>query len=128
RQGRADQVRPARTRISVFRQQPWPENQEQQHHRDGHQKHGTPPEVGEQHPPTSGPMAAPAEKLADHTPMAKVRCCGSRNMLRIRDRVEGARVAEAMPCSARAAISIWALVEKAAAIEQRPKAAAPIKR
>src|SRR5918993_1081700 len=48
-------------------------------------------------PPSSGPAAAPAEKLATQTPMATWRWPGSRNMLRISDRVEGARVAPADP-------------------------------
>jgi hypothetical protein len=77
-------------------------------------------------PPTSGPMAAPSEKLAIHTPMAKRRCCSSWNMLRIRDIVDGASVAPAMPSNARVAISISALREKAASAEAAPKAAAPI--
>ena len=47
-------------------------------------------------------------------------------MLRIRESVEGARVAPAMPSSARVAISISALVEKAASTEAAPNAAAPI--
>ena len=58
--------------------------------------------------------------------MATVRCCGSWNMLRISDRVDGARVAPAMPSSARVAISISALVENAASTEATPNAAAPI--
>ena len=48
RQGRAEQVQPTRTGIAVFRQEPWPQREEQQHYRDGHQEHGAPPEVGEQ--------------------------------------------------------------------------------
>ena len=40
--------------------------------------------------------------------------------------VDGASVAPARPCSARATISISALVEKAARTEVTPKAAAPI--
>src|SRR3989475_1903835 len=44
--------------------------------------------------------------------MATVRCCGSRNMLRIKDRVDGASVAPATPSSARVAISISAVVER----------------
>ena len=38
-----------------------------------------------------------------HTLMANVRCAGSRNMFRIRDKVDGARVAAETPSSARAA-------------------------
>jgi hypothetical protein len=77
-------------------------------------------------PPTTGPIAPPAEKLVIHTPMAVVRCLGSWNMLKISDSVDGARVAPAMPSSARLAISISGLVENAAATETRPKAAAPL--
>ena len=51
---------------------------------------------------------------------------GSANMLRISDRVDGARVAPATPSRARVAISISALVENAASTEVAPKAAAPI--
>ncbi len=65
-------------------------------------------------PPTSGPIAAPAEKLAIHTPMANWRWCASWNMLRISDSVDGASVAPATPSSARVAISISALSENAA--------------
>ena len=47
-------------------------------------------------------------------------------MLLISDRVEGASVAPATPSSARATISISALVEKAASSEAPPNAAAPM--
>ena len=79
-------------------------------------------------PPSSGPAAAPAEKLATQTPMATWRWPGSRNMLRISDRVEGARVAPATPSRARAAISVSGVVENAASTEAAPNAAAPISR
>jgi len=59
--------------------------------------------------------------------MANVRWPGSRNMLRISDRVEGARVAPAIPRRARVAMSIRALVENAANTEPMPKAVAPIR-
>ena len=59
-------------------------------------------------------------------PIATVRSRASRNMLRISDSVDGARVAPAMPSSARVAISISALVENAASTEATPNAAAPI--
>jgi hypothetical protein len=61
------------------------------------------------------------------TPIAKVRSWGSANMFRIRESVEGASVAPATPSSARAAISISALVESAASTEEAPNAAAPIR-
>ena len=47
-------------------------------------------------------------------------------MAKIRDSVPGASVAPATPCSARAPISISALVENAASSEMAPNAAAPI--
>jgi hypothetical protein len=59
-------------------------------------------------------------------PIATVRWPSSWNMLRISDRVEGAIVAPAIPSSARAAISISALVENAASSEAIPKKTAPI--
>jgi hypothetical protein len=77
-------------------------------------------------PPTSGPIAAPAEKLAIQIPIAVVRWCGSSNMLRISDSVEGASVAPAIPRIARDAISISGLRANAASIEAAPNAAAPI--
>ena len=58
--------------------------------------------------------------------MAAERWPGSRNMLKISDRVDGASVAPATPISARLAISISALIENAASSEATPKAAAPI--
>ena len=77
-------------------------------------------------PPISGPIAPPSEKLAIQMPIANWRCCGSWNMFRISDKVDGARVAPATPSSARIAISIALLVENAAIAEAMPKAAAPI--
>ena len=91
RQGRAEQVQPARLGIPELGQQPGPTASSST-------ITGTPSRNTEPHqkysrssPPTSGPIAPPAEKLVIHTPMANVRCCGSRNMLRIRDRVDGAK-------------------------------------
>ena len=77
-------------------------------------------------PPSSGPSAPPSEKLVTQTPIANVRCPGSRKMFRISDRVEGASVAAAIPSSARATISIATLVANAASTDASPKAAAPI--
>jgi hypothetical protein len=79
-------------------------------------------------PPINGPSAPPVEKLVIQTPIATVRCRGSRNMFRINDSVDGARVAAATPSTARVAISIDALVENAASTEAAPNAAAPINR
>src|SRR5918996_420120 len=56
-----------------------------------------------------------------------VRYAGSWNIVRISDSVDGASVAPATPSSARAPISISALVEKAASSEPRPNATAPIR-
>ncbi len=58
--------------------------------------------------------------------MATVRCCGSRNIVKIRAKVDGASVAPARPSRARAPISIGAVVENAASTEAAPNAAAPI--
>ena len=57
--------------------------------------------------------------------MANVRWRGLRNMLRMSDSVDGASVAPAMPSTARAAISMAALVAYAAATDATPNAAAP---
>src|SRR5215468_3547336 len=76
-------------------------------------------------PPSIGPIAPPAEKAVIQIPMAVERCRGSGNMMKISDSVEGARVAPAMPSSARAPVSISGLVEKAASTETTPKQAAP---
>jgi hypothetical protein len=76
-------------------------------------------------PPTSGPMAPPTEKLAIQTPIANWRSAGSWNMFRISDRVDGARVAPAIPSSARIRISMVASVAKAAIVEAIANAAAP---
>ncbi len=71
-------------------------------------------------------MMAPAEKLDIHMLTANVRSVGSRNMLVISDRVEGASVAPATPSSARERMSVSAVLEKAAITETTPKAAAPM--
>src|SRR4029450_11597598 len=65
---------------------------------DPHQNHSS------SSPPSIGPMAAPAEKLEIQTPTATVRWRGSTNMLRISERVEGARVAPARPGRARGGV------------------------
>ena len=77
-------------------------------------------------PPTSGPMAAPTEKLEIQMPIANVRCFASWNMLRISDMVDGINVAPAIPRMARVTISISALFEKAARIDAAANAPAPI--
>ncbi len=79
-------------------------------------------------PPRSGPRMPPIEKLVVQMPIATVRWRGSWNMLRIRERVDGIRVAPATPSTARAAISIAAVVENAASTEATPNALAPISR
>jgi hypothetical protein len=58
--------------------------------------------------------------------MAIVRCCGSRNMLRMSDKVPGAMVAPASPSSARVAINMPELLLKAAITEATANASAPI--
>ncbi len=73
-----------------------------------------------------GPTTAPPAKPAVQMPTAVALCRSSRNMFRIRERVEGASVAPAMPMRARVAMSIPGPVEKAARAEARPNAAAPV--
>ena len=123
----AEEIDPARVRVSVLRQQPGADGKQQQHHRHREEKDGAPPEELEQQADrVAGPTAAPTEKLVAQTPIANVRCSGSRNMFRS-DSVDGARVAAATPRRARDKISISTLVEKAASIEATPKAAAPMR-
>lgn len=62
-------------------------------------------------PPTTGPSAVPPMKQLAHTAMARPRWYGSSNMLLMRARVDGIRVAAAMPSRARVAIRPSALVE-----------------
>jgi hypothetical protein len=62
-----------------------------------------------------------------HTLTAKVRSCGSWNMLRISENVDGASVAPARPSRARVAISISALAENAASTDAAPNNAAPLR-
>ena len=92
--------------------------------------------AGRPSPTRSAASSDPAQQRPDRAahreagdPDADRRPCagrGSRNMLRISDSVDGARVAPAMPSSARVAISIPALVENAASTDATPNAAAPI--
>ena len=100
--------------------------QQQQH--DGHvdEKHGAPPEVLEQQPAEQGTERATGGEAGDPHTHSNVCSCGSRNMLRINERVEGARVADATPRIARAAISMGAVNENAASTEAAPNATAPI--
>ena len=77
-------------------------------------------------PPTIGPMIAPTVKHPAHSPIASARSRRSVNMVLISESVDGARVAPAIPSTARAAMSMTALVEKAARIEARPNATAPM--
>ncbi len=68
----------------------------------------------------------PAANMVAQTPIANARSRGATNMLLMSARVDGISVAPAIPSAARAAISIGAEGEKAAAIEAAAKAAAPI--
>src|SRR5215213_6896554 len=71
-------------------------------------------------------IALPAENAPIQTPIAIERSFGSWNMWKIRESVEGARVAPAMPNAARLTMSMAGVVEKAANSEVTPNAAAPI--
>jgi hypothetical protein len=77
-------------------------------------------------PPITGPIAPPAEKLAIHTLIAKVRSRSSGNMFEMSESVDGASVAPAIPSSARATIKSSAVGAKAARMEVSPKQTAPI--
>ena len=79
-------------------------------------------------PLSSGPSAAPPETPADQIATALRRSSGSWKTLRISASVDGISVAPPTPISARAAISISALVENAASTDAAPNAAAPIVR
>ncbi|EPD91609.1 hypothetical protein HMPREF1486_04568 [Streptomyces sp. HPH0547] len=72
-----------------------------------------------------GPTTAPPAKPAVQMPTAVALCRSSRNTFRIRERVEGASVAPAIPMRARVAMSVSGPVERAARAEARPDAAAP---
>ena len=77
-------------------------------------------------PPSSGPMALPAEKADTQIAIAVVRCFGSSNIAKMSESVDGAIVAPAIPSSARLAMSICGVVENAASSETSPNAAAPM--
>ena len=77
-------------------------------------------------PPSSGPIALPAEKAEIQTAIARDRWPGSWNIVKISDRVDGASVAPAIPSSARLRMSISALTANAASSDSTPKAAAPM--
>ena len=68
---------------------------------------------------------APAANAPVHTAMAILRCPSSLNMLRIRDRVEGIRVAPPSPSRARVAMSMAGAVAEQASSEAAPKTTAP---
>ena len=76
-------------------------------------------------PPTTGPATAPPMNPPVNTATAAARCFGSWNMWLISAKPDGASVAAATPISARAVISIPALLEKAASTDADPNAAAP---
>ncbi len=61
RQRRAGQVERGRVGIAVLGQQQGPEHQQQHHHRHADQEHRAPRQNCSSTPPSSGPMAAPAE-------------------------------------------------------------------
>ena len=77
-------------------------------------------------PPTNGPMAAPPPPTVPQIPRAKLRCFSSKNVCRKPDKVAGISIAAPKANKAREAISISALLEKAAHKEATAKIAAPI--
>ena len=76
-------------------------------------------------PPSTGPSATPPDITALHTAIALPRSRSSWNRLRIRASVLGIRVAPPTPSSARAPISMAALVLYAATRDAAEKVAAP---
>src|SRR3989338_7067900 len=72
-----------------------------------------------------GPIAAPAEKAEIQRPIALDLSLGSLNMLKIKDSVDGPRVAPPIPRRARETISISGVFENAAIIENKPKTEDP---
>ncbi len=78
-------------------------------------------------PPITGPSAIPTENMVTHSPIAMPRWRGSPNIALISDRVEGIRVAPAIPRAARLTRRASGLVASAATIDATPKAAAPIR-
>lgn len=94
---------------------------------------GTPSRKTEPHqkcssstPPTIGPTIAPTVKQPAQMPIASERWRLSVNRLLISASVDGASVAPAIPSSARAAMSMSAVVENAASTEASPNAVAPM--
>ena len=124
--GRRSAGRAGPRRVAVLGQHDRAEDQQQGHHR--HARSGTPS-------PTRSARAARRRGRADRAAGRERRdpdadgagaLPGSSNMLKISDSVDGARVAPAIPSSARLAMSISGVVENAARIETAPNAAAPI--
>lgn len=72
-----------------------------------------------------GPSTAPPANAPVHTAMAVRRWPSSRNMLRIRDSVDGIRVAPPRPSRALVKMSREGSVASEAATEARPKTTAP---
>ncbi len=77
-------------------------------------------------PPMTGPIANPAANAAAKMPMAWALFFGSANNSLRTAKADGSRVAPAIPITARAAMSSSGVGAKAAAVEPRPKHAAPI--
>src|SRR5690625_5272136 len=78
-------------------------------------------------PPSRGPAAAPTTATDIHTAMAKLRSRTLVNVMRTRARLAGIIVAAPTPSRPRAAMSIQADGENAAASEPTPKILTPIR-
>src|SRR5437763_890803 len=76
-------------------------------------------------PPTTGPMAIPMPATPAHTPIARARSAGSRNVLVRIDRVVGKMNAPPTPMRARAAMSIPGELAVDASAENTPNHASP---
>ena len=120
-----NQVEAAGVRVAVLGQDPRAEDQQGGHHRQGEQEHRPPPEQLQHRPAQHRADGAPAENAPIQNPMAIERCLGSWNMWKISDRVDGARVAPAIPSRARAAIRDSAVGENAAPQRHQPERGRP---
>ena len=76
-------------------------------------------------PPTTGPIAIPMPATPAHTPIARARSAGSRNVLVRIDSVVGKMNAPPTPMSARAAISMPGEFAVDASAEKTPNHASP---
>ncbi len=100
----AQDVHAAGSGIAELGQQDGAKREQQKH--DGHvdEEHRAPPELGQDEAADQRADGGAGREARNPDPIANVRSRSSRNMLRMRESVEGASAAAANPCTARAAI------------------------